>query len=90
VERLEPSGDLIAGDVAPDAPNRVRCADIKQIKTGAGWLYLAAVRDLFSRRIIGWRWLAHITHSARGPAKGMIHHCDHGGQRAAYTVVSRA
>jgi transposase InsO family protein len=69
VERVEPSGDLIACDFAPDAPNRVWCVDIKQIKTGEGWLYLAAVRDLFSRRIIGWRWLATSLRARAGPPR---------------------
>ncbi|MDX6704477.1 MAG: putative transposase [Solirubrobacteraceae bacterium] len=42
-------------DVArPDAADRAWGADIKQIRTGEGWLYLAAVQDLFSRRIVGW------------------------------------
>ena len=54
VEGVEPFGDLVGRDFRPDAPDRVWCADIKQIKTGEGWLYLAAVQDLFSRRIVGW------------------------------------
>jgi len=47
VEGVEPFGDLVGRDFGPDAPNRVWCADIKQIRTGEGWLYLAAVQDLF-------------------------------------------
>ena len=54
------SGDLVGRDFRPDAPDRVWCADIKQIKTGEGWLYLAAVQDLFSRRIVGWAMAAHM------------------------------
>ena len=54
VEGVEPFGDLVGRDFRPDAPDRVWAADIKQIKTGEGWLYLAAVQDLFSRRIVGW------------------------------------
>ncbi|MGH2988458.1 MAG: transposase [Solirubrobacterales bacterium] len=67
----------------------VCCADIKQIKTGEGWLYLAAVQDLFSRRIVGWAMDRHMRSElvvaalemavkARRPAKGTIHHSDHG------------
>jgi len=63
----------------------------KQIKTGEGWLYLAAVQDLFSRRIVGWSMAAHMRSelvvdalqmavAARRPPEGTIHHSDHGGQ----------
>ena len=66
-------------------------ADIKQIKTGEGWLYLAAVQDLYSRRIVGWAMAAHMRQelvvdalkmavARRRPQKGTIHHSDHGGQ----------
>jgi putative transposase len=54
VEGVEPCGDLVGRDFAPDAPDRVWAADIKPIKTREGWLDLAAVQDLFSRRIVGW------------------------------------
>jgi putative transposase len=91
VEGVEPFRDLVGRDFRPDAPNRVWCADIKQIKAGEGWLYLAAVQDLFSRRIVGWAMAAHMRSElvvaalkmavkARRPAKGTIHHSDHGGQ----------
>ena len=91
VEGVEPFGDLVGRDFRPDAPNRVWCADIKQIKTGEGWLYLAAVQDLFSRRIVGWAMDRHMRSElvvaalqmaveTRRPAKGTIHHSDHGGQ----------
>src|SRR3954470_21528299 len=91
VEGVEPFGDLVGRDFRPDAPDRVWSADIKQIKTGEGWLYLAAVQDLFSRRIVGWAMAAHMRQELvvealemalrrRRPAKGTIHHSDHGGQ----------
>ena len=91
VEGVEPFGDLVGRDFRPEAPNRVWCADIKQIKTGEGWLYLAAVQDLFSRRIVGWAMAPHMREElvvdalkmavrARRPGKGTIHHSDHGGQ----------
>ena len=38
----------------PEAPNRAWTADITYVATGEGWLYLAAVEDLHSRRIVGW------------------------------------
>jgi putative transposase len=91
VEGVEPFRDLVGRDFRPAAPDRVWCADIKQIKTGEGWLYLAAVQDLFSRRIVGWAMQAHMRSELvvdalemavgrRRPAHGTIHHSDHGGQ----------
>lgn len=91
VPGVEPFADLVGRDFRPAAANRVWCADIKQIRTGEGWLYLAAVQDLFSRRIVGWSMAAHMRQElvvdalemavrARRPASGTIHHSDHGGQ----------
>jgi putative transposase len=91
VPGVEPFADLVGRTFRPEAPNRVWCADLKQIRTGEGWLYLAAVRDLFSRRIVGWSMAAHMRQElvvdaltmavkARKPEEGTIHHSDHGGQ----------
>jgi putative transposase len=91
VPGVEPFADLVGRDFRADAPDKVWAADIKQIKTGEGWLYLAAVQDLFSRRIVGWAMQAHMRSelvidalkmavSRRRPGKGTIHHTDHGGQ----------
>jgi putative transposase len=91
VEGIEPFRDLVGRDFRPDAADRVWCADIKQIRTGEGWLYLAAVQDLFSRRIVGWAMAPHMRQELvidalemavrrRRPPTGTIHHSDHGGQ----------
>ena len=91
VPGVEPFPDLVGRDFRPSEPNHVWCADIKQIRTGEGWLYLAAVQDLFSRRIVGWSMDAHMRQelviealtmavAARKPDAGTIHHSDHGGQ----------
>jgi putative transposase len=91
VDGVEPSCDLVGRDFRPEAPDLAWCADIKQIRNGEGWLYLAAVQDLFSRRIIGWSMAAHMRAelvfdalqmavAARRPPKGTIHHSDHDGQ----------
>ena len=91
VEGVEPFRDLVGRSFRPEAPNRVWAADIKQIRTGEGWLYLAAVQDLFSRRIVGWAMAPHMRSELvvaalemavrrRRPGKGTIHHSDHGGQ----------
>jgi len=45
--------DLVERDFDPSAVNRLWCADITYIRTWEGWLYLVAVQDLYSRRIVG-------------------------------------
>ena len=60
VPGVEPFADLVGRDFRPAVANRVWCADIKQIRTSERWLYLAAVRDLFSRRIVGSSIAAHM------------------------------
>jgi putative transposase len=91
VEGVEPFRDLVGRDFRPEGPDRVWAADIKQIKTGEGWLYLAAMQDLFSRRIVGWAMQANMRSELvvdalkmavrrRRPPKGTVHHSDHGGQ----------
>ena len=61
VDGVEPFGDLVEPRLSPRrAAICVWAADIKQIKTGEGWLYLAAVQDLFSRRIVGWAMAPHM------------------------------
>ena len=75
----------------PDAPDRVWTADITYIATGEGWLYLAVVVDLFSRRVVGWavrpslgREIATAALMAairdRRPGPGLVHHSDQGTQ----------
>ena len=54
------------------APTRNGGGDIPYIWTAEGWLYLAIVVDLFSRRIVGW--------ATRQPPPGLIHHSDRGSQ----------
>lgn len=75
-------------------PNRAWCTDITCIWTGQqGWLYLAAVMDLCSRRIVGWATAEHLRAELclealdmaleqRRPAKGLLHHSDRGVQYA--------
>jgi putative transposase len=48
-------GDLLARDFSAPAPNRRWVADITYVATWSGFVYLAFVTDLFSRRIVGWR-----------------------------------
>lgn len=76
-----------------DAPNKVWVADITYIRTFEGWLYLATVMDLFSRKIVGWAMSKNIDAELaitalkmaikrRRPPKGLMHHSDRGVQYA--------
>ncbi len=56
----KPSPNLLLGKPRPVAPNQVWAGDITFIPTSAGWLYLAVVIDLCSRRIIGWSLANHL------------------------------
>ena len=75
------------------APNRAWVSDITYVRTGQGWLYLAAVMDLFSRKIVGWamapamptKLVASALHMAlqqRRPPSGLLLHSDRGSQYA--------
>ena len=76
------------------APNTVWLADITSIATGEGWLYLAAVLDLATRKIVGWAMRDHMrtelplaalmmAAQRRCPGAALIHHSDRGSQYAA-------
>ena len=53
-ERQEPRPDLVRRDFTASGPNHLWVADLTQHMTGEGWLYLATVLDVFSRRVVGW------------------------------------
>jgi putative transposase len=85
------AGDLVQRDFRPSAPNRLWVADLTCLATAEGWLYLAAVLDCFSRRIVGWsmadRATAEMVVDAlemavvrRRPERGLVHHSDQGTQ----------
>ena len=87
--------NLLARNFTVDAPNTVWVGDMTYICTSEGWLYLAVVLDLFSRRIVGWamgatidaalacRALEMAWHSRR-PVAGLIFHSDCGSQYASH------
>src|SRR3954468_8214204 len=54
--------NLLGRDFTAAAPNRVWLSDLTYIWTAEGWLYLAAVLDLFSRRVVGWAMADHLGH----------------------------
>ena len=83
--------NLLDRDFSATAPNQKWAGDIMYIWTREGWLYLAAILDLYSRRIIGWAVSNRIKHdlliqalgiavALRQPPKGCIHHTDRGSQ----------
>ena len=83
--------NLLDQDFAAEAPDQKWSADISYIWTAEGWLYLAVLIDLFSRRIVGWavsdrlkKDLAlralRIALVTRHPPRGLIHHSDRGSQ----------
>jgi putative transposase len=57
----QPAPNLLQGDFEADQPNAKWCADITYIPTQEGWLFLAVILDLFSRRIMGWAMAARMT-----------------------------
>lgn len=72
-------------------PNQKWVADFTYIRTGEGWLYLAVVLDLFSRRVVGWSMSPQMTAQfvldalmmavwRRGKPKALLHHSDQGSQ----------
>ena len=83
--------DLLDRDFAADAPNQRWVADITYLRTWEGWLYLVAVQDLYSRRIVGWSMADHMRTelvtdalqmalARRRPDPGLIWHSDQGSQ----------
>ena len=88
---ITPATDLVERQFRPDRPNVLWVADITYLRTGEGWLYLAAVQDTYSRLIVGWSMATHMRSSLvvdaltmalarRRPEPGLIHHSDQGGQ----------
>ena len=86
--------DLVERKFRPDAPNVLWVADITYLRTWEGWLYLAAVQDAYSRRIVGWAMTEHMRTelvtdalqmavARRRPEPGLIHHSDQGSQYVA-------
>ena len=100
----EASGPLVPDRMerqfVAEAPNVKWTADITYVPTWAGFLYLAIVLDVFSRRIVGWAMADHLRTELvlsaldmalwnRRPAPGVIHHSDHGCQYTSVAFGSR-
>ena len=83
--------NLLNQNFNPVGPNEVWAGDVTYLKTGEGWMYLAIVMDLYSRRIVGWhidkRMKTDLVSKAltkaynmRQPPKGLVFHSDRGSQ----------
>ena len=84
-----PAENVLDRDFEAEEPNQKWVCDVTYIGTVAGWLYLAAVLDLYSRRVVGWAMAAkqdeELVHQAlrmavthRQPGTGLLHHSDRG------------
>lgn len=100
VQGVRVASDLVERDFNPEAPNRLWCADIKEIPTWEGKLYLASVLDCFSRRVVGWSMrddmqaelvvdALEMAVARRRPDKGLVHHSDQGSQYVSLTLGQR-
>lgn len=94
--RAVPAPDLVNRNFAATAPDRLWTADITYLPTDEGFLHLAFVLDVYSRRIVGWTMASHLRAELvvgalemavwrRKPAAGLVHHSDRGTQ---YTALS--
>lgn len=91
--RTPPAPDLVKRRFQADGPNRLWLADITYIPTHAGWLFLSAVMDMFSRKVVGWSMrndlkaelvvdALSMAVARRRPEPGLVHHSDRGSQYA--------
>jgi putative transposase len=91
VPGVRPAPDLVGRDFRPAEPNRLWVADLTEIQTWEGKLYLAVVLDCFSRRVVGWSMAEHMRAELvvealemavrrRKPEPGLVHHSDQGSQ----------
>ena len=95
----EVSADLVKRNFSATAPNQLWVADITYVPTWSGFLFLAIVLDVFSRRIVGWAMETHLKTdlvlaalhmaTAQRKPKGVIHHSDHGCQYTALAFGKR-
>jgi transposase InsO family protein len=81
----------LAGDFTASTPNQIWVGDLTQIRTREGWLFLAILLDLYSRKIVGHATAPRpeqelalqalaMAVAARKPQPGLVHHTDRGGQ----------
>ena len=87
--------NILKQDFSCTRPNEIWASDITYIPTEEGWLYLAAIVDLYTRKVVGWALGSRMTkeltikaleqaYNKEIPSKGLIHHSDRGSQYASY------
>ncbi len=97
---LPVAANLLGRDFTAPAPDRRWAADITYVPTAEGWLYLAVILDLFSRRVVGHAAAATLATTLvsealllacgrRRPGSGLLHHSDRGSQYASGEYQSR-
>ena len=95
--KLPVAPNLVDKQFSADAPDQLWVSDITYIRTLQGWLYLAAILDVYSRQIVGWSMDAFLGQELvlkalrqalgrRQPAQGLIFHSDRGSQYASQSV----
>jgi len=93
---VAPAPDLVNREFSPRGPDQLWAADVTQFRTAEGWLHLAAVIDLWSRRVVGWSMSTSanselvtdallMAFERRRPDRRVVHHSDRG---AAYTSLA--
>lgn len=94
------TADLVKRNFTADGPDRLWVADITYVPTAAGFLYLAIVLDVWSRKVVGWAMETHLRTElvlaaldmavAQREPEGVIHHSDHGCQYTSIALGERA
>ncbi len=83
--------NLLQRNFNAERPNQAWVGDITYLETTAGWVYLAVLLDLFSRKVVGWALASHMRTelclaalmqavATREPGEGLVHHTDRGSQ----------
>ena len=96
-KRAAPAPDLVNRDFSAERPDQTWVADITYVPTHEGWLFLAAVMDLYSRKIVGWSMsddleaplvvdAISMAIARRKPKPGLVHHSDRGSQYASLAM----
>ncbi len=91
--------NVLERDFAASAPNQKWLADLTYVPTAEGWLYLALILDLYSRKMVGWAMSESMPQELtlealsmalgwRDPPDGLVHHSDRGSQYAAHDYRS--
>lgn len=92
--------NIVARNFSPSASNQLWLGDITYIWTRQGWLYLAAVMDMYSRKIVGWSMrdrmskelvldALEMAYRRQGPGRGLVFHSDRGSQYASHEYQQR-